>query len=54
MMGQRYPSGQYDSNGVYQASLCDSMVKQLWVFLDQSGTDLKYEQYCDKVERWMN
>ena len=30
------------------------MVRQLWLVLDQSGTDLKYDTYCEKIEKWVN
>ena len=30
------------------------MVHRLWEFLDPSGTDLKFDKYCDNIERWVN
>lgn len=29
-------------------------MKLLWVYLDNTGSDLKFDQYCDKMERFMN
>lgn len=53
-LASRYPFEPHDQHGVYPPSISYSMVRQLWLFLDSSGSDLKYEQFYDKLERWMN
>lgn len=30
------------------------MIRQLWQILDERGSDLKYDTYCDKIEKWIN
>lgn len=53
-MASRYPFEPHDQHGVYDPSICYSMVKNLWLFLDSVGSDLKYESFYEKIERWMN
>ena len=43
MMSKRYPLGTTDEAGEYHPSLCDAMVRQLWICLDQSGADIKFD-----------
>lgn len=52
MMGRRYPSDEKGDKEKF--SLVDTMVKHMWVFLDQSGSDLKFDQFFDKLENWVN
>lgn len=52
MMGRRYPSDEKGEKDKF--SLVDTMVKHMWVFLDQSGSDLKFDQFFDKLENWVN
>lgn len=54
MMAKKYPIGYLDDKNVYHPRMCDSMVKHLWALFDQSGADLKYEQFCEKIELWVN
>ena len=55
MMALRYPMGFVDEESkTYQTSIGDTMVKQLWIHLEIPGSDLKYDQYCEKVEKWFN
>jgi Ca2+-binding EF-hand superfamily protein len=54
MMSKRFPLGKHDVKGVYEPSLCDQLIKQLWPFLEQQDSNLKFEQYCDKIEAWIN
>lgn len=49
VMAKRYPTGEGS-----QMSVSDSMTKQLWEFMNQLGTDLKYDQFYDKLEAWAN
>ena len=34
MMSKRYPLGAFNDLGNYEMSLCDSMVRQLWLYLE--------------------
>ena len=55
MMALRYPMGHTDEESkAYHGSIGDTMVKQLWVHLEIPGSDLKFDQYCEKVEKWFN
>ena len=54
LLSNRYPAGHTDRDGVYHPSIADAMVRQLWVFLDNTGSDLKFDMFCDKFEKFMN
>lgn len=43
-----------DDKGQTQKGICDAMVAQLWVYLDQSGTELKFDKFCESIENWVN
>ncbi len=34
--------------------MADTMVKQLWIFLENSGQDLKFDKFCEKLEKFIN
>ena len=60
MIAMRYPSEPISAErekkeeGKAYPSMSDQIVRQLWNFLDSTGSDLRFQSYCEKMEKFIN